>query len=396
MGYPVSKTLKQYFINIKSSKTIFTTICLVTLNISLISSMALAQNADVVANFLQNGQFQEALNTISTQPNNNKDPLLRFQKGVALSGLMRNDEAITEFSSLIKEFPQLSEPYNNLAVLYSAKGDFIKAKTALESAIKIQPNYPTAYENLGDIYSKIAMQYYQKAVSLDTNSNAQNKMTNLKLVINPGSAMPMPIPAPLYNNRDNYNNTAPILVAPIAKGKHKNKNTSTNEVTFTDGTEKTRPKQKTIKLDKTPTAKIDKIEKPLPIVPTVKVIQPIDISKPSNNPEIDKSEISQVVKQWSSNWSNKNIDGYLAHYAESFSPNDGKNKEEWAKARKTRILDKNSIKISFEAMDINITSNSTARVNFKQIYESDKFKDTSNKTLEMIKVNGQWKIKREN
>ncbi len=58
------------------------------------------------------------------------------------------------FTKLSEDYPELPEPYNNLAVLYAQQKQYDKARTALEMAIRTHPSYAIAYENLGDIYAK--------------------------------------------------------------------------------------------------------------------------------------------------------------------------------------------------------------------------------------------------
>jgi len=61
----------------------------------------------------------------------------------------------------------MPEPYNNLAVLYAAEGQERKAAEALEQAIRTNPSYTTAHENLGDLYARMASEAYAKALQLD-------------------------------------------------------------------------------------------------------------------------------------------------------------------------------------------------------------------------------------
>ncbi len=58
-------------------------------------------------------------------------------------------------------------------MLYAGQNQFDKARAALEMAIRTNPSYATAHENLGDIYAKLASQAYNKALQLDgSNANA--------------------------------------------------------------------------------------------------------------------------------------------------------------------------------------------------------------------------------
>src|SRR5450631_2552805 len=53
-----------------------------------------------------------------------KDARVRFLKGVMLADGKRDMEAIGVFQKLSEEYPDLAEPYNNLAALYAAAGDY--------------------------------------------------------------------------------------------------------------------------------------------------------------------------------------------------------------------------------------------------------------------------------
>lgn len=91
------------------------------------------------------------------------DARLRFVRGVALRRLKRLPEAETEFRQLIDEFPELPEPYNNLAVVLAAQGRLDDAREALERAIHAVPGYALAHENLGDLYLQQARDSWMKA-----------------------------------------------------------------------------------------------------------------------------------------------------------------------------------------------------------------------------------------
>src|SRR3972149_4567020 len=81
-------------------------------------------------------------------------------------------------------FPALPEPYNNLAVIYAAQGQYEKARAALEQSIRTHPSYATAYENLGDVYAKLASQAYDKALQLDSaNTGAQNQLALVRELV---------------------------------------------------------------------------------------------------------------------------------------------------------------------------------------------------------------------
>ena len=107
---------------------------------------------------------------------NPNDPQLMFIKGAVNADLKKYNEAINAFTYLTEKYPTLPEPFNNLALIYIELGDYGKAQKFLESALKINPEYFTAYINLGDLYSKRALVSYGKALEIDKkNVSAKNK-----------------------------------------------------------------------------------------------------------------------------------------------------------------------------------------------------------------------------
>ncbi len=106
---------------------------------------------------------------LNTQP---KDLRLRFLKGVILGQQGKRDEAIALYTELTREFPELPEPYNNLAVIYSAQNQPEQAKAALEMALRNNPAYAVAHENLGQVYLQLAKLSFERALKLTPNSAA--------------------------------------------------------------------------------------------------------------------------------------------------------------------------------------------------------------------------------
>ena len=107
---------------------------------------------------------QKAEAGLATRPN---DAQLRFLKGVAQSQSGATEAAQESFTSLTQDYPELPEPYNNLAVLHAGAGRLEPARTALETAIRLSPGYATAYQNLGDVYARLAAKAWQRALELE-------------------------------------------------------------------------------------------------------------------------------------------------------------------------------------------------------------------------------------
>ena len=108
----------------------------------------------------------------------------KLYRGVILTRKGDIDGAITSFSALSAEYPDLPEPYNNLAVLYAAQRKYDEARLALIKAVELQPSYDTAHENLGDLYSKLAALSYQEAHRLNPgNARAEEKTAQLHTLL---------------------------------------------------------------------------------------------------------------------------------------------------------------------------------------------------------------------
>ena len=110
-----------------------------------------------------------------------RDPQGRFLRGLVLTEQKKTADAIEVFRRLTEDYPELPEPYNNLAVLYASQGNYERAKTTLELAIQTHPSYAIAHENLGDIYARLAGRAYDRALQIDRNNpSAKTKSDRVK------------------------------------------------------------------------------------------------------------------------------------------------------------------------------------------------------------------------
>jgi Flp pilus assembly protein TadD len=125
------------------------------------------------------GQMKQALERADAHlVKNPRDAQMRFVRGVILSELKDRAGAREVFERLTEEFPELPEPYNNLAVIYASEGQLDRARTLLETALSVRPDYATAHENLGDIYLQMSVDAYQRAAKLQPgNRAAASKLT---------------------------------------------------------------------------------------------------------------------------------------------------------------------------------------------------------------------------
>ncbi|GAB3628193.1 tetratricopeptide repeat protein [Pandoraea terrae] len=124
-----------------------------------------------------------------------RDAQVRFTRARMLMELNRRPEAIDAFVALTQDFPELPEPYNNLAALYAQQGDYEKARADLEMAIRTNPNFAVAYANLGDVYAKLAQQAYAQSLRIAPTARVRDKAAQLDRMLGgpvkaPAKAMP--------------------------------------------------------------------------------------------------------------------------------------------------------------------------------------------------------------
>ncbi|MEY4711561.1 MAG: hypothetical protein RIS88_1011 [Pseudomonadota bacterium] len=121
-----------------------------------------------IAQMLRAGRAAEALartdQLLTTRP---RDPQLQFLRAQALAGTDRAADAIAAYLQITREYPELAEPHNNLAVLYAARNELASARAALEAALRANPAYVTAHENLGDILLRLAVESWARARQLE-------------------------------------------------------------------------------------------------------------------------------------------------------------------------------------------------------------------------------------
>ncbi len=330
-----------------------------------------------------------ALDRVNAQLNSNpKDLQAMFIRAVMLAEQNKRDEAIKAFTEITEKYPNLPEPFNNLAVLYADQGQYDKAKKALEAAIKTHPSYATAHENLGDIYAKMASEAYDKALQLDTsNTRAQGKLSLIREVF-------------IANNKP----STAVASKPVDTSKPTTPKSS-DMAALTPPASITPPTP----VSPAPVAKPEPQPKPVDVVKTesLKAPDPIKADPAKSNPEPvrnddapannknDVSNIKASVEKWADAWSSRKTEAYLDSYADSFQPPKGYSRKEWEQERKQRI--NRPVKITLELSNLHISKdgNNRAQASFKQSYRAGSLSQHTNKTLILVRNNGKWLIEQE-
>jgi len=338
---------------------------------------AIADDLADVSQLVRSGQYTAALTKadafLKQKP---RDPQMRFLKGVILTEQNKSAEAIDVFTKLSKDYPALPEPYNNLAVLYAASGEYEKARTALDQAIRTNPTYATAYENLGDVHAKLASQAYDKALQLDQSNNAaKSKLTMVRTLVgnttggtNPQvaavtpAAPARPAPQPTVQPQPAAPAVAPqpAPVAPPVEAKPEPK------------VDEQAAEQKRLEAER----------------------QRAERAKANEAAQAANAKVMNVVEGWAKAWSARDVSGYLNAYSKDFALPSGQSRKTWETERRARIEDKGRINVQILSPQVSINGN-TATVRFRQVYDSDRFKSDSRKTLILTQQGNAWRIQQE-
>ena len=307
------------------------------------------------------GQHAQALERVDVLLKSSpKDARSRFLKGLILTEQNKTAEAIRIFSALTEDYPELPEPYNNLAVLYAQQGQYDKARSALELSIRTHPSYATAHENLGDIYAKMASQAYDKALQLDKgNAGAQTKLGLIKeLFSSSGKGM-----KPSATKAEPVAKVATASPAPAIKP--------------------------------APTATVT--PQPAPSAPAAAAPPPPPAPTKAAKPLADptSTEVIKAVNGWAQAWSNNDVNAYLGYYAKDFRTPQGEQRGDWEASRKARIAKPKKIEVGIEQPKVSVTDAKRVSVTFRQNYNSPNLKVSGMKTLVMVKNGDRWQIQQE-
>lgn len=152
---------------------------------SMTTKIVISTPHNDVRKLLRQAKYPQALllvnKTLATNP---RDPQMRFWQGFIFEQLGQPDMALQVYLDLTREYPELAEPFNNLGVIYASKGDYPNAKAALDNALRANPNYAAAHENMGDLLVNMARQSYERSLSIEPKQRGiSQKIEQIKPVL---------------------------------------------------------------------------------------------------------------------------------------------------------------------------------------------------------------------
>ncbi len=280
------------------------------------------------------GDYEAALNAVERRLKQTpQDPELLFIKALTLTMLERLNDASAIFYSLAREYPQLPEPANNLAVIQARLGDFLAAQRTLQELLQRHPGYAAAHENLGDVLTAQAETAYRRAAELgEADATLRGKLDILQSL----NALP-------------YTRKNSDLAPPPAT--------------------------------------------PALVLPTAQSGR-ADVQGRGAQQE-QRAVVEAALEAWRASWAAGDVQAYLAAYSQEFVPPRGLERSEWIAQRRARVSPQRQADIRLTGVEMAFRDPGLVTVTVNQEYRSARFSDNVVKRIQLRRESGGWKILRE-
>lgn len=310
---------------------------MLSLALPLQASPQLAQ----IEKWLQAGQYQAALTQLdSLLAQDRQNPRYLFASARALAGSGQLDKAVEHYQSLVKRYPDLPEPYNNLAVIYVQQGKHTEAQSILNRAMATHPGYDRVYKNLTALNTAKARDAYAKALQMPSGGQVKDLLVARHLSL-PDRQIPSVQAAPLVTN------TAKPAVKPVLVYQASRPQADKN----------------TVAAGKKP--------------------------PPPSRAEVEA--VKAVLQAWAVAWSTKSVDEYLHFYSDDYAPG-GMTHQDWVAQRRARIARPRWIRVKLQNLQVMAAGPQALRVRLEQEYAADNYRDVSRKEFVLQNMAGQWRI----
>ncbi len=290
-----------------------------------------------------------------------------FLVGVASAHLKQYHQAIEAFRHVIDINPSLSEPHDNLAVIYNELGDVKAAVAELEQSLKKNPGSAVAEENLADLYLKLALKNYRNALAKTPSPQLEQRYMRLLQVRGtvPASDLQENATDGVTDGGSAAVAKKPSVVASssVTTGGHREESADEDSPAMLQEAAHEDPSRQ-------------------------------DMESGKRN---IKEKVLTAVEAWRNAWSARDLEGYFSAYAVGFElPARFDSLAAWQSYKRRVIASKSYIDV--ELSDIQVTfkdDENIAVVKFFQKFRSNSYNSDDSKVLQMILMNGSWKIVRE-
>lgn len=298
------------------------------------------------------GRYSVALESLRQLVSKDKnDYQAWFLLGVAYTHGQYYHQAIEAFRQVIVLRPDLAEPHNNLAAIYSALDDPEAAARELEQALVKRPDFMTAEENLADLYIKLALKHYRNSVKKEPNPVVKQRYIRLLKALKPVKDKTKPTKVVVSHPKPQA----------VATADAKAEKSSRHKIMATT----------------------DK--------PRVMAIKHIT---PEENGDESITSVLDTLETWRLAWSNQDVDAYFSAYAADFKPPSRfSSLKSWKKYKRQVIRNKKFIRVNFEQVKVDVRPDrNLASVMLLQHFHSNSYNGDDFKKITMKYEDDNWKI----
>lgn len=330
------------------------------------------------------------------------------------------------YLDLIDRLPTVIGPYINLSAVYAQTNRMDDARTILLKGLKANQNYAVLFDNLQSIHGALAAQAYSAALITDeTKSTAQNSPAQLDLpmidsidhrLIDTSQQQELVAQLRQLQNAQQSQADSTSRIAQLERElatvnealSGDAVNTSNTiaglesqlqelEIELVTRTEDLASAEKELidlKQSATQVVAIQNQSNPtssqVAVVSSASTLKGTTISNTTAESEsssdlADQQEInivSNLVKNWAESWSQQDVNGYISHYINGYSPPQSQlTHRQWADQRQVRLTNKKYINVDVADFEFEELVNNQFSVSFTQRYRSNTIDDTVRKKL---------------
>lgn len=242
-----------------------------------------------------------------------------------------------------------------------AKQDWLTAETILSQANQANPNNPYVLYEMAQVYENTNRPEEAKTIYQNFSKMSDAQLNEYIILVRSTSGV----------QTTNLAELTPISLARIA-------------------TKQAADKQATTAAAITPLPISPPTVTPLPPAPVLPVTTTVP---PSTGPSVN-AEVTTAVQNWAIAWANKDMPAYFSSFVADFK-GDQKSAAAWKQAQVSNITKRKLIALDLTEVRITPLSETKTLVHFKLLNTSDNFKQKSQKTLLLTKMNNSWLIEKE-
>lgn len=326
-----------------------------------------------IRSLMQASRMAEASREIDRQLQKpDPEPGLQLLHCVVQANQNQTDKAIACLNSLVKTHPDMLEAYNNLGVLHASLGQQEEAKRWLTLAMQRTPSLWTVHQNLQTLQADLSRKAYARALQAEL----PLKEAHLRLTMLTTTALGNPVKMAQAST--------PVIPQPSP---------ASPQTTKPETVKPLPPRPETVTASKTQAPKPEAEKTPKTEAVKTETAQ----SEPAKLNLVDEAARQQMqaaVESWAQAWSAQNTAAYFAAYAPDFTPLKSMPRANWEAERTSRIVGRRFIKVTVSNFSFEKKGGKTA-VAFNQVYESDSIQSKQRKRLDLLQIDGRWKIVRE-